>query len=72
MIFHVETSHLIYGGANKMTIFIYFYLWRLQIYSSGPGNYPANIYLFKVNNRDIRKRCEICSKLTIKIPERRQ
>ena len=30
---------------------------------------PANIYLFKVNNRNIRRRCEICSKLTIKIPE---
>ena len=27
---------------------------------------PANIYLFKVNNRRIRERCEICSKLTIK------
>ena len=26
----------------------------------------ANIYLFKVNNRSTRKRCEICSKLTIK------
>ena len=32
---------------------------------------PANIYLFKVNNRKTRKRCEICSKLTMKIPERR-
>ena len=32
---------------------------------------PANIYLFKVNNRNTRKRCEICSKLTIKTPERR-
>ena len=31
----------------------------------------ANIYLFNVNNRSTRKRCEICSKLTIKIPERR-
>ena len=31
-------------------------------------NYPANIYLFKVNNRNNRKRCEICSKLTIKTP----
>ena len=31
-------------------------------------NYPANIYLFKVNNRNSRKRCEICSKLTIKTP----
>ena len=28
--------------------------------------FPANIYLLKVNNRDTRKRCEICSKLTIK------
>ena len=33
---------------------------------------PANIYLFKVNNRNIGKRCEICSKLTIKTPERCQ
>ena len=32
---------------------------------------PANIYLFKVNNRNTRKRCEIFSKFTIKIPERR-
>ena len=26
---------------------------------------PAGIYLFKVNNRNTRTRCEICSKLTI-------
>ena len=32
---------------------------------------PANIYLFKVNNRNTRKRCKICSKLTIKTAERR-
>ena len=31
---------------------------------------PDNIYLFRVNNRRIRKRCEICSELTIKTPER--
>ena len=34
-------------------------------------NSPANIYLSKVYNRIARKRCEICSKLTIKVPERR-
>ena len=34
--------------------------------------YQAGIYLFKVNNRNTRTRCEICSKLTINIPERRQ
>ena len=33
--------------------------------------FPASTCLFKVNNRNIRKRCEICSKLTIKTPERR-
>ena len=31
--------------------------------------FPANVYLFKVNNRNTRKRCGICSKLTIKAPE---
>ena len=33
---------------------------------------PAGIYMFKVNNRNTRTRCERCSKLTIKIPELRQ
>ena len=36
------------------------------------SKYPANIYMFQVNNRSTRKKCEICSKLTIKAPERRQ
>ena len=31
---------------------------------------PVNIYLFKVNNRNIRKSCEIYSKLAIKTPKR--
>ena len=35
----------------------------------GSHFFPAGIYLLKVNNRNIRTRCEICSKLTIKIPE---
>ena len=26
-------------------------------------------YMFKVNNRNTRTRCKICSKLTIKTPE---
>ena len=33
---------------------------------------PADIYMLEVNSRNTRKRCEICSKLTAKIPERRQ
>ena len=32
---------------------------------------PVNNFLFKINNRNTRKRCEICSKLKIKTPERR-
>ena len=31
-------------------------------------SYPANNYTFKFNNRNIRTRREICSKLTIKTP----
>ena len=33
---------------------------------------PVNIYLFKVNNRNIIKRCKICLKLAVKTYERRQ
>ena len=36
------------------------------------GPFPAGNYLFKVNNKSTRTRCEICSELTIKTPERRQ
>ena len=32
----------------------------------------VGIYLFKVNNRNTRVRCEICSKLIIKTKEQRQ
>ena len=34
-------------------------------------HYPADIFLFKVNNRNTTTRSEICSKLTTKAPERR-
>ena len=37
-----------------------------------PTSHPYNIYLFIVNNRNTRKWCDICSKLMIKSPERRQ
>ena len=50
--------------------FLYqFYFYRCHSFNQA---IPANIYLFKVNNRNTRKRCEICSKLTIKTPERRR
>ena len=31
---------------------------------------PAGNYMFKVNNRNTKPKCEICSELTIKTPER--
>ena len=40
--------------------------------SSEHKNNLANIYLFKGNNRNTRKSCETCLKLTTKIPEWRQ
>ena len=33
---------------------------------------PAGIYLFKVNNENIKTMCEICSKFKIKTLERRR
>ena len=46
---------------------IHMVLWFMISFS-----FPAGIYLIEVNNRNTRTMCEICSKLTIKIPERRQ
>ena len=40
-----------------------------KISKAPTGGDPANIYLFKFNNRNTRKRSEICSKLTIKTAE---
>ena len=54
-----------------LVIYIYIYIYLVYIYIY----IPAGIYLLKVNNtidhRNTRTKCEICSKLTMKIPERR-
>ena len=39
---------------------------------SNNSDNPAGNYMFKVSNRNTRTRYEVCSKLTIKTPERRQ
>ena len=39
--------------------------------SQSVAPYLAEVYLLKVNKRNTRTRCEVCSKLTIKTPERR-
>ena len=38
-------------------------LWEIV---TNTGTFLTNIYLFKVNNRNTRKMCELCLKLTIK------
>ena len=43
----------------------------ISIAASYVYDFPANICLLKVNNRNTGKKCEICSKLTIETPERR-
>ena len=57
--FLVDTRHSWVKQALKLT----------KISPASSSN-PVGIYLFKVNNRSTRTRCEICSKLTIKTPER--
>ena len=46
---------------------IRFFVFIVIFFQSGPN--PANIYMFKVNHRNTRKRCEKCSMLTIKTTE---
>ena len=43
-----------------------------SISTSNNASVPAGMYLLKVNNKNTRTRSEICSKLIIKILERRQ
>ena len=53
----IEVRHFLYSWPHRKTILCI-------------TNVPANICLFKVNNRNTKKRCEIRSKLT-KTPEQR-
>ena len=43
-----------------------------EVLTCSHHSYSAAYYMFKVNNRNTRTRCEICSKLTINTPERCQ
>ena len=66
---------------NKSYRLILFYLQMIfyftvfdapKYFSQDWYTYPADNHLLKVKKRYTRTRCEICSKLTIKTPERRQ
>ena len=47
-------------------------LCNLKFCENYERDFPAGKYMFKVNNRNTRTMCEICSELTIKTPEQRQ
>ena len=50
----------------KYSISLISYFWNLPWTATVMNYYPANIYLFKVNNINTTKRYEIFSKLTVK------
>ena len=64
-----------YGGLIKFVAYTLGEPITKQYSKTCPKNatyITANIYLFKVNNRNNRRRCEICTELTIKTLERCQ
>ena len=62
-----KTSLLTYLVGRYIPYRVMFLLVQLLLQYVSRNNL-ADIYLFKVNNRNTRKRCEIGSKLTIKTP----
>ena len=59
-------SHSLGCWLSQLNAFETFCKCFIANYNHYANTIPANIYLFKINNRKIRKRCETCSKLTIK------
>ena len=55
-------------GSLKSKFFgpVQFFFYFFTLFHCSP--YPANIYLFKVNNKNTRARCGKFSELTITIP----
>ena len=61
-----------FGGYNRHRSRLLFKRkWLNKCTTTKFSNYPAGIYMFNVKNRNTKTSCEICSKLTIKTPERR-
>ena len=58
-----ETHYL---GVRRIKSNIY----NMIFYKNSDRLVSVNIYLFKVNNRNSKKGCEICSNLAIKTPVR--
>ena len=67
---HIETSHSIWISNWRTCITWSVYIEIMGIWKKLDAT-PVAIYLLNVNNKNIRTRCVICSKLTVKTPERR-
>ena len=65
VVLHLETSHLI-CIVNLMTYKKNFVTFFDASQNGSKKVYSANIYLFKVSNEKTRRRCAICSKLTLR------
>ena len=67
---HIQSE---YGkiGTRKSSVFGHSIFGHVSSSECYKTTCPASIYLVSINNRNTT-RCEICSKLTIKIPERSQ
>ena len=46
-------------------------LFKFFFFTITVKSFPAGIYLFKIGNENTGKMCDICTKLTRKIPEGR-
>ena len=62
-----RTAPFLNKGKRKLLINAFFKIKRCEIHSKFVNLY---ICIFTVNNRKTTKRCEICSELTLKTPER--
>ena len=69
MLFYCFSVNIGQGFTNMGTILSVLLLCSMVILQNWQG-FPTDIYLFKANNRNTRRRYEICSKSTLKTPER--
>ena len=65
-----EISKELISSRKCLYVFLFMHF-RVYYKNLISGAIPVGLYLVKVNNRNTRTRCKICSKLTMKTTERR-
>ena len=66
-----ESSSFENSSGRLFLKFVFSHAYRVK-YVYDIATYPVSIYMFKVNNRNTRTKCEMSSMLTIKTQKRRQ